>query len=82
VAAAQDFSNDEERPPFAEHIEGASDRAELAQSFHGTSIEAFCGCSGTDSVLAVLHAAREVHPFYVRCGFSPAPDMLRRDRKF
>ena len=28
----------------------------------------------------VLHADVRVHPFYLACGFRPAPDMLRRDR--
>jgi GNAT superfamily N-acetyltransferase len=36
---------------------------------------------GREHVQFVLHAASEVHPFYVRCGFSHAPDMLRRDRR-
>lgn len=35
-----------------------------------------------DQVQFVLHAAPAVHPFYLRCGFSPAPDMLRRDRRY
>ncbi len=35
---------------------------------------------GRDHIQFVLHAAPAVHPFYLRCGFSPAPDMLRRDR--
>ena len=35
---------------------------------------------GRDHIQFILHAAPEVHPFYRRCGFSPAPDMLRRDR--
>jgi ribosomal protein S18 acetylase RimI-like enzyme len=35
---------------------------------------------GRDHIQFVLHAAPDVHPFYLRCGFSPAPDMLRRDR--
>jgi ribosomal protein S18 acetylase RimI-like enzyme len=35
---------------------------------------------GRDHVQFVLHARAEVHPFYLRCGFRPAPDMLRRDR--
>jgi ribosomal protein S18 acetylase RimI-like enzyme len=33
-----------------------------------------------DHLLFVLHAAADVHPFYLRCGFHPALDMLRRDR--
>lgn len=37
---------------------------------------------GRDQVQFVLHARAEVHPFYLACGFSPAPDMLRRDRKY
>ena len=35
---------------------------------------------GRDEIQFVLHAAPPVHAFYMRCGFSPAPDMLRRDR--
>jgi GNAT superfamily N-acetyltransferase len=35
-----------------------------------------------DQIQFVLHAAPEVHPFYLRCGFSPAPDMLRRGRRY
>jgi GNAT superfamily N-acetyltransferase len=35
---------------------------------------------GRDHVTFVLHADPEVHPFYQRCGFRPAPDMFRRDR--
>ena len=35
---------------------------------------------GRDHLLFVLHATPEVHPFYLRCGFLPAPDMLRRAR--
>jgi ribosomal protein S18 acetylase RimI-like enzyme len=35
---------------------------------------------GRDHLLFVLHAAADVHPFYLRCGFHPASDMLRRDR--
>jgi len=38
--------------------------------------------AGRDGIQFVLHAAPEVHPFYLRCGFSPAPDMLRRNRTF
>lgn len=37
---------------------------------------------GRDHLLFVLHAVPEVHPFYLRCGFLPASDMLRRDRSF
>ena len=37
---------------------------------------------GREGIQFVLHAAPAVHPFYLRCGFSPAPDMLRRDRAF
>ncbi len=37
---------------------------------------------GRDHIQFVLHAAPERHPFYLRCGFSPAPDMLRRDRRY
>jgi ribosomal protein S18 acetylase RimI-like enzyme len=37
---------------------------------------------GHDHVQFVLHARAEVHPFYVVCGFRPAPDMLRRDRRY
>jgi GNAT superfamily N-acetyltransferase len=36
---------------------------------------------GRDHVQFVLHARAEVHPFYLACGFSPAPDMFRRDRR-
>jgi GNAT superfamily N-acetyltransferase len=36
---------------------------------------------GRDQITFVLHADPEVHPFYLRCGFAPAPDMLRRDRR-
>jgi ribosomal protein S18 acetylase RimI-like enzyme len=36
--------------------------------------------TGRDHLLFVLHAATELHPFYLRCGFHPASDMLRRDR--
>jgi GNAT superfamily N-acetyltransferase len=35
---------------------------------------------GRDHIQFVLHAAPAAHPFYLRCGFSPAKDMLRRDR--
>jgi ribosomal protein S18 acetylase RimI-like enzyme len=35
---------------------------------------------GQDHLQFVLHAGAPVHPFYVACGFRPAPDMLRRDR--
>src|SRR5580704_17853924 len=28
----------------------------------------------------VLHADPPIHPFYLHCGFRPAPDMFRRDR--
>ncbi len=35
---------------------------------------------GRDAIQFVLHARSEVHPFYLGCGFTPAPDMLRRDR--
>jgi GNAT superfamily N-acetyltransferase len=35
---------------------------------------------GRDHLQFVLHADPRVHPFYLRCGFQPAPDMLRRDR--
>lgn len=35
---------------------------------------------GRDHIQFVLHADPRVHPFYLRCGFRPAPDMLRRDR--
>ena len=37
---------------------------------------------GRDRVQFVLHARAEVHPFYAACGFQPAPDMLRRDRRY
>ncbi len=37
---------------------------------------------GREGIQFVLHAAAEIHPFYLRCGFGPAPDMLRRDRRF
>ena len=37
---------------------------------------------GHDHVQFVLHARAEVHPFYIACGFRPAPDMLRRDRRY
>ena len=35
---------------------------------------------GRDHVQFVLHADPRVHPFYLRCGFRLAPDMLRIDR--
>ncbi|HEX3771215.1 MAG TPA: GNAT family N-acetyltransferase [Polyangiaceae bacterium] len=35
---------------------------------------------GRDHIQFILHARAAVHPFYLRCGFAPAPDMLRRDR--
>jgi GNAT superfamily N-acetyltransferase len=35
---------------------------------------------GRPHVTFVLHADPPVHPFYLRCGFRPAVDMLRRDR--
>lgn len=37
---------------------------------------------GRDHIQFVLHARGEVSPFYIACGFSPAPDMLRRDRRY
>jgi ribosomal protein S18 acetylase RimI-like enzyme len=36
---------------------------------------------GRDHIQFVLHADPDVHPFYARCGFRPATDMLRRDRR-
>jgi GNAT superfamily N-acetyltransferase len=35
---------------------------------------------GREHLQFVLHADPPAHPFYLRCGFRPAPDMLRRDR--
>jgi GNAT superfamily N-acetyltransferase len=35
---------------------------------------------GREHVQFVLHANPHVHPFYLRCGFRLAPDMLRVDR--
>jgi ribosomal protein S18 acetylase RimI-like enzyme len=37
---------------------------------------------GHDQVQFVLHARAEVHPFYIACGFQPASDMFRRDRRY
>jgi ribosomal protein S18 acetylase RimI-like enzyme len=37
---------------------------------------------GRDQITFVLHAEPEVHPFYLRSGFSLATDMLRRDRRY
>jgi len=36
---------------------------------------------GKDGILFVLHARPEVQPFYLKSGFEPAADMLRRPRK-
>jgi ribosomal protein S18 acetylase RimI-like enzyme len=38
--------------------------------------------AGRDHIQFVLHAEARRHPFYVRCGFRPAEDMLRRDRTY
>lgn len=38
--------------------------------------------SGRDGIMFVLHARPEVAPFYLKCGFQPAGDMLRIPRKF
>ena len=35
---------------------------------------------GRDHLQFVLHAGPHVHPFYLRCGFALAQDMLRRAR--
>jgi GNAT superfamily N-acetyltransferase len=35
---------------------------------------------GREHIQFVLHADPRVHPFYLRCGFRLAPDMLRVDR--
>jgi len=37
---------------------------------------------GREGILFVLHARREVIPFYLKCGFEHAEDMLRIPRKF
>ena len=37
--------------------------------------------AGRDHIQFIVHAAPTVHSFYLRCGFSPALDMLRRDRR-
>lgn len=38
--------------------------------------------SGREGILFVLHARAEVQPFYLKCGFEHAEDMLRIPRKF
>jgi GNAT superfamily N-acetyltransferase len=35
---------------------------------------------GRPHITFVLHADPPIHPFYLRCGFRPAPDIFRRDR--
>jgi GNAT superfamily N-acetyltransferase len=37
---------------------------------------------GRDHIQFVLHADPRVHPFYLRCGFRLAPDMLRVARRY
>ncbi len=38
--------------------------------------------SGREGILFVLHARPQVQPFYLKCGFEHAEDMLRIPRKF